>query len=173
MSPANVANYRGPANSLHGYHSGSTTVVRPTEWWMAPPSPQLERIVVYKSAPWLPVAYEDLRRLQDSGQRIPGLGDLRISQVTADEARRILTLASTIQVPKPTVVPFSGGGIGLTWNLDNREITFNIFPGEREVDFARTTEEDENIVEGSLALDSGDFVSRLSGVLGSFVSNTD
>jgi hypothetical protein len=173
MSPAIVANYQGPPHNLHGYHSGSTTVVRSPKWWVAPPSPQLERIVVYETAPWLPVAYEDLRLLQDTGQHIAGLGDLRISQATADEARRILTLASTIQLPKPTVVPFSGGGIGLTWNLEEREITFNIFPGEREVVFARTSEENDRIVEGALVLDERDFVRSLSDVLGSFHSNED
>lgn len=140
---------------------------------MSPPSPQLERIVVYETAPWLPVAYEDLRQLQDAGERIAGLGDLRISQATSDEARRILTLASTVQLPKPKVVPFSGGGIGLTWQLDGREITFNLFPREREIVYAQTHDEDERIIEGSLSLDQADFVSRLTDVLGSFLSNED
>jgi hypothetical protein len=173
MNPANVVNYQGRPHEQHGYHSGSTTVVRsptPPRWWI---TPQLARIVVYETAPWLPVVYEDLRQLQNTGQRIAGLGDLRISQGTADEARRVLTLASTVQLPKPTVVPFSGGGIGLTWNLEEREITFNIYPGEREIVFARTSEGDENIVDGLLSLDQGDFVNKLSDTLRSFMTNED
>ncbi|MGH9681685.1 MAG: hypothetical protein ACRD4Y_17195 [Candidatus Acidiferrales bacterium] len=78
-----------------------------------------------------------------------------------------------MQLPKPLIAPFSGGGVGLTWRLDDREITLNLFPGEHEVVYAQTGADEERLIEGSFSLGQADFVKELSDVFHIFLSTED
>lgn len=131
---------------------------------------QLERVVEFESARWLPSLLSDLRSLETSGVNIPGIGDLRVAHSTADNVRRLLTLAAAASLreplPEPALSPFSGGGVALTWNLGNRELTFTVYPEHEDFVFARTDENDEK--NGVLKLDQ---TTQLSNVITAFLTN--
>ena len=133
---------------------------------------QLERVVGFESARWLPSLLSDLRSLETSGVNVPGVGDLRVAQATADNVRRLLTLTAEAQLreplPGPSLAPFSGGGIALTWNLGNRELTFTVYPEHEDFVFARTDENDQQIEDGVLALNQ---TSQLSNLITAFLTN--
>lgn len=130
---------------------------------------QLERVLEFESARWLPSLLSDLRSLETSGLNIPGIGDLRVAHSTADNVRRLLTLAAAAPLreplPEPALSPFSGGGVALTWNLGNRELTFTVYPEHEDFVFARTDENDEK--NGILTLDQS---SQLSDVIAAFLA---
>jgi hypothetical protein len=133
---------------------------------------QLERVVPFGFARWLPSLLSDLRSLETSGQNIGGIGDLRVASATADNVRRLLTVTASAHLPEllpePALAPFSGGGVALTWNLGNRELTFTVYPGHEDFVFARTDDNDETIDNGILPLNQ---TSRLSNVIAAFLAN--
>lgn len=111
----------------------------------------LERAIMSDSAPWLPPTLSQLRDLEQEGDLIPGLGDLRIQAKTASTARLLLSLVVDAGVlPTPTVSPVSGGAISVVWTLGQREVKFAIFPDERPMFF--NIENDEISNEGILDL---------------------
>ena len=116
-------------------------------------SAQLEPVVRFDSSPWLPSVLWELRSLEKSGQNIPGVGDLRVTRSTADHVRRLLTIASGVYLPEPTLAPFSGGGVALTWNIGNRELAFTAYPDHNDFVFMRTDEDGEPVDDGILRLD--------------------
>lgn len=129
---------------------------------------QLERVVEFESARWLPSLLSDLRSLETSGQDIPGLGDLRVSAATADHVRRLLTAISGVPLPEPTLAPFSGGGVALTCSIGNRELTFTAYPNHHDFVFIRTDENDEPVDDGIFTLEPSD---RLRDVIAAFLAN--
>ena len=116
-------------------------------------SPQLEPVVSFDSASWLPSLLLDLRSLETSGQNICGIGDLSVTHATADHVRRLLTIVPGAYLPEPTLAPFSGGGVALTWNIGHRELTFTAYPGHNDFVFMRTDDNDEPADDGILRLD--------------------
>ena len=82
----------------------------------------LERVVNSDSASWLPSLIANLRALETSGRNIPGVGDLRIAEHTANNVRRLLTaiILSGQNPPEPKLAPFSGGGLALTLTTGGR-----------------------------------------------------
>lgn len=133
---------------------------------------QLERVVEFESARWLPSLLSDLRSLETSGLEIPGVGDLRVAHATADNVRRLLTVTVAAPLseplPEPALAPFSGGGVALTWNLGNRELTFTVYPEHEDFVFVRTDDNDEPIEDGVLTLNQS---SQLSNVIKAFLAN--
>jgi hypothetical protein len=127
---------------------------------------QLERVVEFELARWLPSLLSDLRSLETSGLNIPGIGDLRVAHSTADNVRRLLTLAAAAPLPEPAFSPFSGGGVALTWNLGNRELSFSVYPEHEDFVFACTDENGEQ--NGILALNEA---TQLSKVISAFLAN--
>jgi hypothetical protein len=79
------------------------------------------------TAPWLYSALSQLHDLQRSGRKIPGVGDLRIAEPASTQIRTILSLIEVNTLPIPTLSPISGGGIGMKWDVGNREVEFTIF----------------------------------------------
>jgi len=126
-------------------------------------------VVQFESARWLPTLLSDLRSLETAGQNIPGLGDLRVSRATADHVRLLLTAISTAPLPEPTLAPFSGGGVALTCNLGNRELTLTAYPDQRDFVFMLKNENDEPVDDGTITLDQRD---RLRDVITSFLANS-
>src|SRR5258708_1185200 len=126
-------------------------------------APHLERVVGFESARWLPSLLSELRSLETSGANVRGVGDLRVANATADNVRRLLTVTAEATIreplPEPALAPFSGGGVALTWNLGNRELTFTDYPENKDFVFARTDDNDEIFQDGILALNKTDQVS--------------
>jgi hypothetical protein len=109
-----------------------------------------------------------LNALEKSGQNIPGVGDLTIAPPTADRIRRLLTIVPGEDLPEPTLAPFSGGGLALTWNIGQRELTFTAYPDHNDFVFIRTDDNDEPADDGILRLEE---TNRLSEVLTAFLTN--
>jgi len=130
-------------------------------------SSQLERVVEFESARWLPSILSDLRLLETSGQNILGVGDLRVSHATADRVRRLLSVISGTSLPQPTVAPFSGGGVALTCNIGERELTFTAYPADDDFVFIRTDDNGNSADDGIIKLDQ---VKELSDVIASFLA---
>jgi len=145
--------------------AATATKLAPTTNSTAPA--RLERVVEFESARWLPSLLSDLRSLETSGLNILGIGDLRVASSTADNVRRLLTLASAgplpEPLPEPLLCPFSGGGVALSWNIGNRELTVTVYPQREDFVFAQTSErEDKN---GIFALD------QTAGVIAAFLTS--
>ncbi len=128
-------------------------------------SSQLERVVRFESARWLPSLLSDLRSLETSGRNIAGVGDLRVAQATADNVRRLLTVAAETalreSLSEPVLSPFSGGGVAVTWTLGNRELSFTVYPGHQDFVFARTDDNDNTVEDGTLPLNQSNQLSNL------------
>src|SRR5712692_1090916 len=112
--------------------AATTTRLAPASREVVRPS-QLERVVEFESARWLPSLLSDLRSLETSGQNVPGLGDFRVSTTTADQVRRLLTVISGAPLPQPALAPFSGGGVALTCSLGRKELTFTAYPNQPDL----------------------------------------
>ena len=127
---------------------------------------QLERVVGFESARWLPTLLSDLRLLERAGENIPGVGDLRVSQATANHVRRLLTVISGTSLPEPVLAPFSGGGVALTSSIGNRELTFTVYPDHEDFVFSRTDDSDELADDGIVSLEQR----RLGEVISAFLA---
>jgi hypothetical protein len=115
-------------------YTGNSTV--PVEYGaLTSVVPELTPVVQYEGAPWLVVALEELRALKQAGVNIPTLGDFRIAEETMDHVRQLLTVEAVQSLAKPQIVPFSGGGISVVWNVRNKELSFSVYPGDDEVTF--------------------------------------
>jgi hypothetical protein len=131
-------------------------------------SAQLERVVVVESSRWLPSLLSDLRLLETSGQNIPGVGDLRVSNGTADHVRRLLTVISGTSIPEPALAPFSGGGVALTCNIGDRELTFSAYPEHNDFVFVRTDDSGEPVDDGIITLEQ---TRRVGDLIAAFLAN--
>ena len=45
----------------------------------------------------------------------------------------------------------SGGGLALSWNAKGRDLTLSIYPSEREITYARTSQDDVVLEDGVIA----------------------
>lgn len=129
---------------------------------------QLEHVVGFESALWLPSLLSDLRSLETSGQNIPGVGDLRVSRATADRVRRLLTVVSGASLPEPKLAPFSGGGVALACYIGDRELTFTVYPEHNDFVFLRTDDNGEPADDGILTLDQA---KQLGDVIAAFLAS--
>jgi hypothetical protein len=122
--------------------------------WLYARSSQLEPVVAANdSAKWLPSLLFHLRLLETSGRNVPGIGDLRIAETTANLVRRLLAFISQQNLPEPKLAPFSGGGLALILNAGDRELTFTAYPDHNDFVYMQTNEADEAVSEGIVTLD--------------------
>jgi hypothetical protein len=128
---------------------------------------QLERVVGFQSARWLPSLLSDLRSLEVSGQNVPGLGDLRVTHATADNVRRLLTVISGASIPEPTLAPFSGGGVALSCSSGDKELTFTAYPDHQDFVFSITNETDEMYQDGIITFEQ---LGRFENVIAAFLA---
>jgi hypothetical protein len=124
-------------------------------------SSQLERVVRSDSAPWLPSLLFHLKLLENSGRNIPGIGDLRIAETTANQVRRLLAYFSEQNLPEPKLAPFSGGGLALILNIGDQELSFAAYPGHSDFVYMQTNEDDELVNDGVITLDQTREISDL------------
>jgi hypothetical protein len=68
-----------------------------------------------------------LHDLQRAGRNVPEVGDLHVAEKASTQTRTILSLIRVQTLPTPTLYPISGGGVGMKWNVGNREVEFTIF----------------------------------------------
>jgi hypothetical protein len=160
---------KGGNKSMSPHASGTATVqVRAREVDTLFASPQLQRTVDFDSARWLPSLLSDLRRLETSERDVPGVGDFRVSQPTADHVRQLLTAISGTPLPEPALSLFSGGGVALTCSIGNRELAFTAYPNHDDFVFTRIDDNEEAAEDGILSLDQTD---RLRTLIASFLTN--
>lgn len=127
----------------------------------------LERVVRYDSIPWMVPLLTELRYLETCGQLEPGLGDLRIAQATADRIRRLIAVVPGDYLPAPTLAPFSGGGLSVSWRIGNKELWFTAYPDHDDFVFMRTDQNDEIVEDGVIDLRQSD---RLINILLAFLN---
>lgn len=113
--------------------------------------PQLAQVAGVATAPWLAGALEELRSIGAAGVNMPGIGDFTVSEETADRARQLLTLGCVTKLPAPTIVPFSGGGLAISWSEGGKELQLLVFSNqevtyERKVDQVVTRQDDDTLV---------------------------
>lgn len=142
-----------------------TIAVRTAPSPVSASSPQLDPVRGFDSAPWLPSLLLQLNFFQSTGQNIPGVGDLRIAQATADRVRRFLSVVSVAPLPAPSLTPFSGGGLALTWQFAGRELSFSAYPGQDDFVFMRTDENDLPVADGFVSLDQTDCLAEVIAAL--------
>ena len=133
----------------------ATVDLRPEPFSISQPiTSLLERVVRYDSIPWMVPLLTQLRYLETTGQLVPGLGDLRIAQATANRIRRLLAVVPGAYLPAPTLAPFSGGGLSLSWKIGNKELSFTAYPDQNDFVFMRTDEHDEIVEDGIIEFPS-------------------
>src|SRR6266481_5888349 len=115
-----------PASYVQRYENRATGRVSPSHFRFA--LPQLAQVADVAAAPWLPDTLEELRALKAAGVNLPGIGDFTITDDTISRARQLLTLSCITSLPAPTIAPFSGGGLALTWACDNRGLVLSVYP---------------------------------------------
>ena len=111
---------------------------------------QLEKMTLAESAPWLYTALAQLRSLEEEGRLVPGLGDLRVEDRTAANARLLLSLIGVADLPVPTVSPVSGGSVSIIWSVGQKEVKFSCFPDGQTLYFR--CENDDIIDDGNVDL---------------------
>jgi len=80
------------------------------------------------TAPWLYSALSQLHDLQSNGREIPGVGDLRITELASTQNRTVLAVIRVGEtLPAPTLYPVSGGAVGMKWNVGKREVDVTTF----------------------------------------------
>jgi hypothetical protein len=113
---------------------------------------QLVPTVSFAQLPWLLPAVQQLSDLQAEGREIPGLGDLRISEETSAIVRRLLSQIRYRDLAVPQLVPMSGGGVGISWNIPGKEVSFKVFPRDEEIVYVVTDSDDKVISDGVFKL---------------------
>jgi hypothetical protein len=124
----------------------STASVHPQTCFLA--ESQLVPTVSFAQLPWLLPAVQQLSELQAEGRDIPGLGDLRISEETGALVRRLLAQIRVKDLDVPQLVPMSGGGVGVSWSIPDREVSFKVFPSDEEVMYVVTDTDDNMVADG-------------------------
>jgi hypothetical protein len=116
------------------------------------------------NAPWRYAALAQLWDLQETGQNRSGQGDLRISDTASSRARQILGYINIGELPTPMVAPISGGGVGVSWEIGNREIQLSVF-SDGEVVYLKI-ENDRILDEPEGVLDESQYSAGLKWLLG-------
>lgn len=81
-----------------------------------------------EQGPWLASALSQLWELEQEGDMIAGIGDLRIGN-TAIRVRQLLSSIGDIKrLPVPFVNVFSGGGVSLHWEVGPKEVKYSFWP---------------------------------------------
>jgi hypothetical protein len=118
--------------------------------------PQLVQTVSFEELPWLLPAFRKLDELLQEGGNIPGVGDLRISSETSLIVRRLLSHIKNERLSVPQFAPISGGGVGVSWNWRDMEVSFKVFPSDDEVVFVVTDARDQVVSDGAFNFEQTD-----------------
>ncbi len=111
---------------------------------------QLERMTLAGAASWMYSALAQLRELEQTGEVIAGIGDLRVAERTAMTARLLLSLIDVTDLPVPLVSPVSGGSVSIMWSMGTREVKFSCYPDGQAMYFK--CEDDEILEDGTVNL---------------------
>ncbi len=81
-----------------------------------------------KRAPWRDNTLTALARLESLSANWDSYGSPPIQPAALQSARRLVSAIEIANLPTPAVAPISGGGLGLAWQLRNRELELEILP---------------------------------------------
>jgi hypothetical protein len=140
-----------PGSYVQRFENNATSGVTLSHFCFA--WPHLAQVAEVSAAPWLPDTLEELRTLKASGVNLPGIGDFTITDDTVDRARQLLTLTCITSLPAPTIAPFSGGGLALSWACNDRGLVLSVYP-DREVTYERTDAEHSVVDDDALTSDT-------------------
>ena len=127
--------------------TGSSIEVPTLSPWVET-TPPIANTASVNISPWLYSALTQVRDIEESGELILGLGDLRIATQTAIRARKLLSSIEIKSLPAPAVSPVSGGGLSITWSLGLKEVKLSFDPGGETTYFK--IEDDEISSDGSV-----------------------
>jgi hypothetical protein len=80
------------------------------------------------SRPWLLAALSAISELAALPHNWDGYGSPRIGSSALVKAIQLASVVGVDELPVPEVCPISGGGIGLQWEVGDRELEFTIYP---------------------------------------------
>jgi hypothetical protein len=108
--------------------------------------------------PWLYSALSQVWQLQQSGEQVPGIGDLRVSSETATRVRLLLAMIDIIALPAPQLSPVSGGGVSVEWQIGPKEVKYSFYPDGGAMFFEIV--DDEISDDGTLRTMSSEEITR-------------
>jgi len=77
---------------------------------------------------WLVTTLQALARLARLPNNWDGYGSPPIQPAALASAHRFIAAVEALPLPLPSVAPVTGGGIGFTWQLENRELEIEVLP---------------------------------------------
>jgi hypothetical protein len=89
---------------------------------------QLVHALTYDSAPWLYAALSQIWNSERTGEDVPGIGNLHVTQSAADGARIVILNVGFRDLPTPSIAKVSGGGLGMFWTLGGKRLEFTAYP---------------------------------------------
>ncbi len=89
----------------------------------------VDRVTLLADAgPWLVDTLRAIARLTTLGDNWDGYGSPPIQSAALESARRLVSALEMEELPAPSLGPISGGGIGIVWRVDARELQIEILP---------------------------------------------
>ncbi len=105
-------------------------------------SEQSTEVITIGSDPsWVPSCLAKLAEFERLPKNWDGYRSSPIGQSALSNARRFLTTIKIQGLPTPTVLPVSGGGIGLNWVSGPKEVELTLLPDGR-VEFLKVLHAD-------------------------------
>jgi len=98
--------------------------------------------------PWLSSALADIARIAALPSDWDGYGSPQLSVKEREQATQLLASMTYSDLPAPSIVPMSGGGIQIAWQHCGRELELEIMAGVQDLMFLRVSE-DGTTEEGS------------------------
>jgi hypothetical protein len=98
--------------------------------------------------PWLSSALADLAHIAALPSDWDGYGSPQLSVKEREQATQLLASMTYSDLPAPSIVPVSGGGIQIEWQHCGRELELEIMAGAQELMFLQVSE-DGTTEEGS------------------------
>lgn len=80
------------------------------------------------SSPWLLPTVSAISGLAGLPDNWDGYGSPKVSQTALVRTIQLAASISCEELPIPTVCPVSGGGVGISWELGDRELEFTVYP---------------------------------------------
>ena len=98
--------------------------------------------------PWLSSALADIARIAELPPGWDGYASPQLSIKEREQAAQLLASMTYSDLPAPTIVPVSGGGIQIEWQHCGRELELEVVAGVQEIIFLQVYE-DGTTKEGS------------------------
>ena len=112
---------------------------------------------------WHHSAVDAVFRLGGLTANWDGYGSPPIKQAVLRKALALLDAIQNYDLPTPEICPVTGGGIGIAWQKQTRELEVEILPdGSAEFLMVERQNKEEKTTEGSLPPDSTSAVQRLA-----------